>query len=81
MVEDKKGNIWKKLITFQLRHKFPILAVVGLITAFFIYQITFKVSITTDFFELYPPKHQYIQLYKQYRSMFGTANVMSMVLE
>ncbi|MBU1055440.1 MAG: MMPL family transporter [Proteobacteria bacterium] len=81
MVEEKQDNIWKKLIQFQLRYKFPILAAVVLITAFFIYQIAFRVTITTDFFELYPPKHPYIQLYKEYRSMFGTANVMSMVLE
>ncbi len=78
---EEKSNIWQKIIEWQLRQRYPILAVIVLITAFFIYELAFKVNITTDFFELYPPRHPYIQLYKQYRSMFGTANVMSMVLE
>jgi predicted RND superfamily exporter protein len=41
----------------------------------------FSLRVHTDFFNLYPPSHPYIKLYQQYRKMFGTANVLQIVLE
>jgi predicted RND superfamily exporter protein len=41
----------------------------------------FRMHIFTNFFDLYPPNHPYIKLYTQYRSMFGTANTLLLVLE
>ena len=35
----------------------------------------------TDFFDFYPRRHPYIQFYNEFRRMFGTANVMNVILE
>src|SRR5881397_2585875 len=40
-----------------------------------------RMHIFTNFFDLYPPGHPYIKLYTQYRSMFGTANTLLLVVE
>ncbi|MGH7823035.1 MAG: efflux RND transporter permease subunit, partial [Candidatus Binatia bacterium] len=40
-----------------------------------------RLRIYLDFFELYPPRHPYIQLYQEYRKMFGGANVLVVVVE
>ena len=79
-IAKKEKTIWLRLVAFHVGHPYLNLAWILLGTAFFILQLP-KLKITTDFFQLYPPKHPYIQLYKQYRSMFGTANVMTMGIE
>jgi len=40
-----------------------------------------RVRVYMDFFDLYPPRHPYIQLYKEYRKMFGGANVLAVIVE
>ena len=40
-----------------------------------------RLEVKTDFFELYPPKHEYIKLYKEFRGMFGSANMLTIILE
>src|SRR6185436_9363787 len=37
--------------------------------------------IFTNFFDLYPPRHEYIETYTKYRNMFGTSNVLLMAIE
>ena len=66
---------------FLLRNKYAVSAVITLLTGFFVYYMWAHMSVTTNFFDLYPPGHPYIQLYTKYRSMFGTANVLQMVVE
>jgi uncharacterized protein len=78
--EGKKKSVWLKLVEFHINRAYLMLTVIILGTLFFGYKMT-DTKIHTDFFQLYPPNHPYIQLYKQYRDMFGTANVMSMVME
>jgi predicted RND superfamily exporter protein len=65
----------ERYVLFMLRYRFAILTIIGLSTIFFFYHLL-SLKIATDFFSLYPPKHQYIKLYNQYREMFGTANVL-----
>lgn len=55
------------------------LVVVGL-TIFFAFGLT-KIRLHTDFFDFYPRRHPYIQFYNEFRRMFGTANVMNVILE
>jgi predicted RND superfamily exporter protein len=55
--------------------------VVAIITAGLAFCMWTKMKVFTNFFDLYPPNHPYIQLYQQYRSMFGTANQVVMVVE
>ncbi|MDG2308917.1 MAG: MMPL family transporter [Candidatus Binatia bacterium] len=66
---------------FLLRHKGKITLLIGAITAFFLYFMWFHMAVATNFFDLYPPGHPYIQLYTKYRSMFGTANQLVIVVE
>lgn len=77
-----KGNktIWLKLVEYHVSHPILMLGLIIIGTLFFGYKC-FSLRIHTDFFDLYPPKHEYIQLYKQYRTMFGTANLMSIIIE
>ncbi len=72
------GRFVRGYLHFLLRHRGGIAIFLGLSTLFFTW---FSPPIFTNFFDLYPPRHPYIQLYNQYRSMFGTANTLLMVVE
>ena len=71
----------QQYLYFLLRHRIGTLVFILLSTTLFGYLAVKYTRIHTDFFELYPPNHPYIQLYQEYRHMFGTANVMMIVLE
>jgi len=68
-------KITQRYIAFILRHRLLVLLAIGLVTTFFGYKV-YHLRIATDFFSLYPPEHPYIQLYNEYRQMFGSANVL-----
>ena len=67
-------------IRFLLRNRLAVLLLVTVATGVFCYGV-YSLKIATDFFALYPPKHPYIQLYKEYRKMFGSANVLVCAVE
>ena len=75
------NKFWYRLVEKQLKYRTAIVALLTIGTLFFSWQIVANLKVATDFFELYPPNHQYIQLYKEYRKMFGSANVLTMILE
>lgn len=81
MAIDEKKNIWQRIIEFHIRQRVILLILIGLGTAFFVYYLVAHLTVATNFFELYPPNHPYIKLYKQYRTMFGSANVMTLVVK
>jgi predicted RND superfamily exporter protein len=66
---------------FLLRHRWSVIGVIAAITAYLLYFMAFEMRVYTNFFDLYPPRHPYIQLYTKYRHMFGTANVVQVVVE
>src|ERR1043166_8781906 len=66
---------------FLLRHRLAVSLVVALITLVLGGFMWFRMHIFTNFFDLYPPNHPYIKLYTQYRSMFGTAKTLLLVVE
>ncbi|MBX3023561.1 MMPL family transporter [bacterium] len=68
-------------LRFLLRYRIPVAVVVSVITGFFIWFIGAQLTIFTNFFDLYPPKHPYIEVYQKYRKMFGTSNVLLMTVE
>lgn len=83
------STVWAKLdrryltqqyLYFLLRHRVGVCLCILVGTLFFGYH-AFQVRVYTNFFDLYPPSHPYIQLYKQYRQLFGTANILQIVLE
>ena len=78
---NQEVGLWRRLVEFQIRYRRLLCGLILLGTVFFLYQIFFRLTIATDFFDLYPPKHPYIQLYKQYRKMFGSANILTLILE
>ncbi|MBE0595853.1 MAG: MMPL family transporter [Desulfuromonadales bacterium] len=75
------NNLWYKLVEAQLRYRVVIVTFLAIGTIFFTWNIATKLKVATDFFELYPPNHEYIQLYKEYRKMFGSANVLTIIVE
>jgi len=79
---EKLGEFqWEKVVEFQLKYRLAIVILMVFCTVLSFYSMFSKLQIKTDFFELYPPKHQYIQLYKEFRKMFGSANVLTIVVE
>ncbi|MEW6444008.1 MAG: MMPL family transporter [bacterium] len=64
----------------MLRHRGVALLIIGLITALFGYRVS-RLKIATDFVSFYPPGHPFIQTYNEYRSMFGSANVLVTAVE
>jgi len=74
-------HVIEAYLAFLLRHKGKITLLIGAVTLFFVYFMWFHMSVATNFFDLYPPDHPYIQLYTKYRSMFGTANQLVIVVE
>ena len=48
---------------FLLRHKLAVSLVVAIITAGLAFCMWTKMKVFTNFFDLYPPNHPYIQLY------------------
>ncbi len=75
-----RRHLTQQYLYFLLRHRLGVCIFITLGTLFLGYQ-ALQLRVHTDFFNLYPPGHPYIQLYQQYRQMFGTANVLQIVLE
>ncbi len=67
-------------LRFLLRYRGMVVLIVALMSAFFAYQFRF-IRLHTDFYDFYPRRHPYIQFYNEFRRMFGTANVMNVILE
>jgi len=80
-VKEKVSDFWTNLVSLQMRFRYPLLILMCIITIIFCVKIYQVLTIKTDFFELYPQKHPYIKLYKEFRKMFGSANMMSIILE
>jgi predicted RND superfamily exporter protein len=66
---------------FLLRHRVAVSLVIGLLSTLLAVSMYQYTRVFTNFFDLYPPDHPYIQLYQQYRNMFGTANTVLIVVE
>ncbi len=75
-----RSRLAESWIDSLLRYRLIIGLLAAVATVFFLLQLP-KLSIHTDFFDLYPPRHPYIQLYQQYREMFGGANVLVIAVE
>ena len=74
-------RFWYNLVKNQLRFRVWIILLLVVLTGAFSWKIYTGLKVETNFFELYPPKHAYIKLYKEFRKMFGSANVLSIILE
>jgi predicted RND superfamily exporter protein len=85
-----EGYLW-----FLLRHRLAITIVVAIMTVFFAYQTT-RVKVVPQFLDFYPGPskvsifgheftwrkgHPYIAIYNKFRRMFGSANILTVILE
>jgi len=64
-----------KISNFIVSNRYLILAVITCITVFFAFQIG-KVKIKIDLNDLLPQKHEYVELHKKFRNIFGGANIL-----
>ncbi len=74
-------SLVERYLRFLLRHRVPITVVIGAGTLVFAWLVLTRLTIFTNFFDLYPPRHPYIRTYTKYRSMFGTSNVLLMAVQ
>ncbi len=63
----------KKFSEFIVRQRLSILTLIGLLTAFFLYQCS-SLTMKTDFNNLLPQKHPFIKVHNMIRNIFGGAN-------
>jgi predicted RND superfamily exporter protein len=67
-------------LRFLLRNRAATALAVAVVTGFFAYSLK-DLRLHTDFFDFYPRHHPYIQFYNEFRRMFGSANILSVILE
>src|SRR5262249_40342660 len=82
-------------LRFLLRNQLAVSIVIALMTVFFAYQCT-KIKVLPQFLDFYPRPlklsilgsnitlregHPYIKIYNEFRRMFGSANVLTLVIE
>src|SRR5437867_12093177 len=66
---------------FLLRHRLAASLTVAAATVVLAAFWVARMHVFTNFFDLYPPGHPYVKLYTKYRSMFGSANTLLLVVE
>lgn len=67
-------------LRFLLRRRLAVVIAVAVVTGFLGYALT-GLQLRANFFDFYPRQHEYIRFYTEFRSMFGSANIMSVILE
>ncbi len=73
-------RIIEAYVTFLWRHRPSVLVVILAITVFWAYHAR-KVEMYSQFADLLPQGHDYIQAYNRHRETFGGANVVTLVLQ
>jgi predicted RND superfamily exporter protein len=66
-------------LAFLLRYRRLVTIIVTLITLFFCYSLK-DMRLNTDFFDFYPRQHPYIKIYNEFRRMFGSANILQVIV-
>lgn len=72
--------MYKALVTFLIKHKKAVVVSMAVITVFFLSQI-FRIEMFTQFLDLFPQNHQYVQVHQKYAKFFGGAYNATLVLE
>lgn len=67
-------------LRFLLKYKILVTLAVTLLTLFFAFELR-HTRLHTDFRDFYPRYHPYIRFYNEFRRMFGSANIMSVIVE
>ena len=61
---------------FFIRHRAVNLAIIGALTVFFGYK-ALQLEVFSQFVDLLPRQHPYIQVYEKYNRQFGSANIVT----
>jgi hypothetical protein len=72
--------MYSGLVRFLIGHKKSVLIAMAVITIFFLSQI-FRIQMFTEFLDLFPNKHPYVQVHKDYAKYFGGAYQATVMLE
>ena len=72
--------MYKGLVHFLINHKKAVVMTMAVITVFFLTQI-FRIQMFTQFLDLFPQNHPYVQVHQQYARYFGGAYQATLVLE
>ena len=72
--------MYKSLVTFLIRYRKAVLISMVLVTLLFLSQV-FRIEMFTQFLDLFPQNHPYVQVHKKYAKYFGGAYVATVVLE
>jgi predicted RND superfamily exporter protein len=82
-------------LRFLLRNRLAVALTIGVMTVFFAYECT-RIKVLPQFLDFYPSEskltifgkeftlrkgHPYINIYNEFRRMFGSANVLTVILE
>lgn len=70
----------KKIAQFCIRYRYVIVSIIALLTVIFGYLAT-EISIKTQFQDLQPSNHPYIQTNEEFKLTFGGANQVSLMVE
>lgn len=65
---------------FLLKYRHHVSIFVAIVTLFFCYSLK-DMRLNTDFFDFYPRQHPYIKIYNEFRRMFGSANVLQIIVK
>jgi predicted RND superfamily exporter protein len=68
------------IVRFLIRFRVAVLIIMAVITAFFLTQI-FRMEMFTQFLDLFPYNHPYVEIHKKYAKYFGGAYQATLVLE
>ncbi len=68
------------IVRFLIRFRIAVLVIMAVITLFFLTQIA-RMEMFTQFLDLFPSNHPYVQVHKQYAKYFGGAYLATLVLE
>jgi uncharacterized protein len=68
------------IVRYSLKYRWSTLTALAIVTAFFGYK-ALSVRMYSQFSDLLPQAHPYVQAYSHFRQIFGSANVMTLDLE
>ncbi len=68
------------IVRFLIRFRIAVLIIMGVITLFFITQIT-RMEMFTQFLDLFPATHPYVQIHKFYSKYYGGAYQATLMVE
>lgn len=72
--------MYKGLVRFLVKHRKAVIVTMAVMTLFFLTQI-FRIEMFTQFLDLFPKDHPYVQVHQKYAKYFGGAYQATLVVE